>query len=108
MAAVAHTRLTKMLPVGDRVMQTYLTSALGTASGTEWIATGLSHIDRVLGVVVKGTTVSTVEPSVHMNARGTDVAEGTNEGDLGIETTDAGINVLEITVLGKYGGVPAL
>jgi hypothetical protein len=34
------------------------------------------------------------------NARGTGVAEGTNAGDLGIEITDAGINIIEITLRG--------
>jgi hypothetical protein len=92
-----------MLPIGDKVLLTVRTSALGTAQATEWIATGLQWIDRVLGVTVIGDTVSTVEPSVQLNAQGTGVAEGTNAGDLGVETTDAGINVLEITVLGKYG-----
>lgn len=106
MAVVAHTKMTRMLPVGDLVLLTIRTSALGTGSATEWVATGLQWIDRVLGVVVIGDTVSSVEPSVHLNARGTVVAEGTNPGDLGIETTDAGINVLEITVLGKYGSAP--
>ena len=60
----------------------------------------------MLGVVVIGATVSTVEPSVQLNAQGTSVTEGTNAGDLGIEVTDAGTNVLEITMLGTYGAAP--
>jgi len=101
MAAVAHTEVTKRLPVGDRVMQTFRTSALGTAAADEWIATGLSWIDAVVGLVVIGATTSTVQNSVVKNARGTGVAAGTNAGDLGIEVTDAGINVVEVTVIGR-------
>jgi hypothetical protein len=81
-------------------MQTYRTSALGTAAADEWIATGLSWIDCVVGSAVIGATTSTVDNAFQLNAQGTGVTEGTNAGDLGVEVTDAGINVIEVTVIG--------
>ena len=101
MAVVAHTKTTKRLPVGDRVQQTFRTSALGTAAADEWIATGLSFIEAVVGFAVLGATTSTVALAFEKNAQGTGVAGGTNPGDLGIETTDAGINDVEVTVIGR-------
>lgn len=100
MAVLTVTEVTDRLPVGNLVQKTFRTSALGTAAADEWIATGLSWIKAVVGLVVIGATTSTVSLSVTKNAQGTGVAEGTNAGDLGIESTDAGIDVVEVTVLG--------
>lgn len=101
MAAVSVTEVTKRLPVGDRVMQTFRTSALGDNSATEWIATGLSWIDAVVGVVPIGTAPFANTPSFVKNAQGTGVTAGTNPGDLGIEVEAAGDNALEVTVIGR-------
>lgn len=101
MAVVSHTEVTKRLPVGDRVMQTFRTSALGTGAADEWIATGLSWIDAIVGVAAIGTDPFTTLPSFVKNAQGTGVSAGTNAGDLGIEVAAAGDNVLEVTVLGR-------
>ena len=82
---------------------TVRTSALATASATEWIAAadlGMSFLHAVVGFAILGATTSTVAPSFELNAQGTDVAEGTNDGDLDIESTDAGINEMQVTVLG--------
>jgi hypothetical protein len=103
MAVLTVTEPVKRLCVGDKILKTFRTSALGTASAVEWISTGLSWIDAVIGIAVIGTTTSTVALAVTKNAQGTGVAEGTNPGDLGIESTDAGINVVEVTVLGRAG-----
>ena len=82
---------------------TVRTSALGTGAADEYIAAaslGMSFIHAVVGFSVLGATTSTVSPSFELNARGTGVAEGTNDGDLGIESTDATINDVLVTVLG--------
>lgn len=100
MAVVAHTNVTDRLPVGQYVMQTYETSALGTGAADEWIATGLTSIIAVVGCAVLGTTTSTTSVAFEINAQGTGVAEDTNHGDLGIEVTDAGINQVQVTVIG--------
>lgn len=100
MAVLTVTEVTDRLPVGNLVQKTFRTSALGTAAADEWIATGLSWIKAVVGLVVIGATTSTVALAVTKNAQGTGTAEGTNPGDLGIESTDAGIDVVEVTVLG--------
>jgi hypothetical protein len=100
MAVVAHTEVTKRLPVGDRVQQTYRTSALGTGAADEWIATGLSWIDAVVGAVVIGTAGDALTINCVKNARGTGVAAGTNAGDLGVEVSLVGTNVIEVTVIG--------
>jgi hypothetical protein len=99
MAVVAHTELTKKLPVGDRVMQTFRTSALGTAAADEWIATGLSWIDAVVGAVVIGTVGGLSTPNFLKNALGTGGAA--SAGMLGIEVIDAGTNIVEVTVIGR-------
>lgn len=55
MAALTLTELTRRLPVGDRVIQTWRATTNATpANGTEWIATGLTEIEAVLGVSVIG------------------------------------------------------
>jgi hypothetical protein len=101
MAAVAGAFRGERVHLGNYVLKTFRTSALGTAAADEWIATGLSWIDAVIGVVVIGATTSATSLSVQKNARGTGVAEGTNPGDLGIETATAGTNVVEVTVVGR-------
>ena len=101
MAVLSVTEETYRLPVGNLAMKTFRTSALGTAAADEWIATGLSEIIAVVGYAVLGTTTSTVALAFEINAQGTGVAEGTNMGDLGIESTDAGINEVMVTVLGR-------
>lgn len=100
MAAVSTTQVTHRLPVGDRVMQTFRTSALADNSASEWIATGLSWIEAVVGVVPIGTAPFANAPSFVKNAQGTGVSAGTNPGDLGIEVEAAADNVLEVTVIG--------
>jgi hypothetical protein len=89
--------------MSDKHQITVRTSALGTAAADEWIPAatlGLSNIDAIVGTAVIGATTSTTPPAFMKNAQGTGVAEGTNAGDLGIEITDAGINIIEVTVIG--------
>jgi hypothetical protein len=107
MAAVAALLVSGPNYVSDnrkgQVEVTVRTVALGTAAADEWIAAatlGLSFIDSIVGCAVIGATTSTVALAFTKNAQGTGVAEGTNVGDLGIESTDAGINVVEITLRG--------
>lgn len=100
MAVVASTKQTSRIPVGDRVMQTFRTSALGDNAADEWIATGLSLIDAVVGFAALGTAPFTHAPTFVKNAQGTGVTAGTNPGDLGIEVEAAADNVIEVTVIG--------
>lgn len=110
MAVVAHTEVTKRLPIGDRILIVLENSgSLAAASATEWIATGLSWIEAVVGEpVVKGaapfadvsTSADPVSCNVVLNAQGTGVAAGTNPGDLGIEVPQTGKTV-QVTVIGR-------
>lgn len=55
MAALTDTKLIKRLPLGDRAIRTFRATTNATpANGTEWIATGLSDIDAILGVSIIG------------------------------------------------------
>jgi hypothetical protein len=77
--------------------------ATGVASATEWIAKadiGLGEIVAVTGFATLGA--ANVGCNFVMNAQGTGVAEGTNKGDLGVETSAALTNNLLVTVLGKF------
>lgn len=101
MAVLTSTELTKRVPLGDRVVQSFSIAAAGTAAADEWIATGLSHIDAVLGFAPIGATTFTGAPNFQINAQGTGVAVDTNPGDLGVEVTGAGDNTLQVTVIGR-------
>lgn len=110
MAVLAVSQSSKRLPLGDRVLQTFRTSAIGAAAADEWIDTELSFIDAVLGYVALGAageviTVHTgtvgVGANFVKNANGTGVAEGANPGSLGIEVAEGSTNVIEVTVLGR-------
>jgi hypothetical protein len=59
MAALTKTDLTKRIPLGDRVLQSFRVTTGSADTGTEWIATGLSEIVAVVGVAVKGTSAIT-------------------------------------------------
>lgn len=61
----------------------------GAAQATDWIVTGFTSIDTVVGFIVHGTTPLDTGTTFELNARGTGVAEDTNHGDLGIETEAA-------------------
>jgi hypothetical protein len=100
MAVLTHTELTARLPVGDRVMQSYSIAAAGDNAADEWIATGLTHIEAVVGCAPIGAAPFLAAPSFQMNARGTGVTVGANPGDLGVEVEAAGDNTLQVTVIG--------
>ena len=100
MAVLGITKVTARIPVGNRVMQTFRTSALGTGSATEWIATGFSSIDAIVGQAVLGTSGDVITPNFVINAQGTGVAAGVNPGDLGLEVSEAGTNAVLVTVIG--------
>lgn len=102
----ALTTVTKVggrIPDGQFFRQTVrVVTATGVAQAAEWITKaqiGLGEIVAVIGHAVLGTT--DVGCNFVMNAQGTGVAEGTNKGDLGVETTAALTNNLLVTVLGK-------
>lgn len=100
MAAVAHTVVVEGIPLGQYYLDVYRTSALGTGAQDEWIATGRSKIISVLGCVVIGAVdPAGGPPHVAKNARGSNVSEDTNPGDLGIEVEDATTNIVEIACL---------
>lgn len=111
MAVVAHTEVTKKLPVGDRVQQTFsvLSADITAKAANEWIATGLSWIDTVVGITCFGTlpwsdTATTVDPVdaiFLLNAQGTGGTAGNNPGDLGIELPTATPVSVHITVIGR-------
>lgn len=77
-------------------MQTFRATP-GVASATEWIATGLSDVIAVVGFAPLGTTLASM--NFVKNAQGTGVAENTNRGDLGVESSAA--IEFEVTVIGR-------
>jgi hypothetical protein len=101
MAVLTVTEVTNRLPVGDKFMKTFRTSALGTNATDEWIATGLSWIDAVVGAVIDGIEGDEETLNFVKNAQGTAATAGANPGDLGIEANEAATNVVEVTVLGR-------
>lgn len=110
MAALSATVVGHRLPLGDRVVKTLSVAAIGTAAADEYITTGLSWIDTVVGYTVYGTageviTAHTgtvgVGANFVLNAAGTGQTAGTTPGALGIEIADAAANSLHVTVIGK-------
>jgi hypothetical protein len=99
-AALTPTFLTGKLPLGHKVTRTFRVSVTSDAAADEWVDTGLTYIDAVLGFAVIGQAGAVDVPAFRKNARGTGVAEGTNPGDLAIEVVATDL-VLEITVIGK-------
>lgn len=71
MAALSKTDLTKRLTVGDRVMQSFRATSGTAGNATEWIATGLSDIDAVVGMVPTGTTAVSGSENTPAQATGT-------------------------------------
>jgi hypothetical protein len=100
MAALARTDVHRPLPVGDRMQRTFRVTVSNLAAADEWVPTGLSFIDAIIGWAAIGQAGIPDAPVFRKNAQGTGVAEGTNGGDLAIEVvTTAG--TFEVTVLGK-------
>ncbi len=97
MAALTTTVLTNRLPVGNLYMQSFRATA-GAAAADEWIVTGFSWIEAIVGHATIGAT--DLGMNFTKNARGTGVTEGTNAGDLGVEQV-TGSAVFEVTVLGR-------
>lgn len=100
MAALTGTAKTARIPVGDRVMQTFRLSAIGDNAADEYIVTGLSWIDCVVGFAGSGTAPWANVPLFVINAQGTGQTEGDHPGDLGLEVEAATDNDLTVTVIG--------
>lgn len=107
MAALTPTYKTGKLPVGHKVIRTIRASITSNAAADEWIDTGLSEIDGILGWAFIGTVTPTqtgataVEvPNFVLNAQGTGVTAGANPGDLGVEILSGDVTI-EVTVIGK-------
>ncbi len=59
MAALTRTDVTRRLPLGSNVVQTFRVTTGTASNATEWIATGFSNVLAVVGFAVKGTTAET-------------------------------------------------
>ncbi len=89
MAALTRTDVTRRLPLGDRVIQTFRVTTGTASNSTEWIATGFSNIIAVQGFAVKGTTgVTDAIPSVTAAVAAT------------LDFTYTGVNDLTVTIDG--------
>jgi hypothetical protein len=106
-AALTPTFLTGKLPVGHKVDRTFRVSVTSNAAADEWVDTGLTFIDAIVGWAYIGQAAPTQAgaaalevPVFRKNAQGTGVAEGTNPGDLAIEVASGDVTI-EITVRGK-------
>lgn len=106
MAALTPTFTSDPLPIGNKVLRTFRVSPTSNASDDEWVDTGLSWIDAVVGFSFYGTVAPTQGaealqvPVFKKNASGTGATEGDDAGLLGIEVLSQDITV-EVTVLGK-------
>lgn len=111
MAALTATYKTGKLPVGHKVIRV-IECTPGAASGDEWVDTGLSWIDAVLGCTFVSTAANPASPTVTtatagpepvfvLNSQGTDAADTDSGGDLGIEMNAGGTQVIQVTVIGK-------
>lgn len=96
MAALSATQLGNRKPVGDVIEETWKATT-GVAAADEWIATGLSEIESVVGAVVNGAATSGL--NFLLNAQGTGETEDDDPGDLGIEA-EAAVEVI-VTVRGR-------
>lgn len=58
MAALTNSELIKRMPLGDRVLKTFRVTITTAGAADEFIDTGLSHIDAVLGYSPIGTSAT--------------------------------------------------
>ncbi len=107
MAALTPTYKTGKLPVGHKVVRTIRASITSDAAADEWIDTGLTELDGIIGWAFIGQVAPTQAgaaalevPVFRLNAQGTGVAEGTNGGDLAVEIASGDVTI-EVTVIGK-------
>lgn len=99
MAALSPTFLTARIPAGNLLDVTFRVAITNTGSADEWVVTGLSSIEAIVGFAVIGTVGVAITPNFRKNANGTGVAEGTNPGNLALEC--AALATLEVTVRGR-------
>lgn len=110
MAALTPTYLTGKLPIGRRVIRVIRFTISNANAPDEWIDTGLSWIDGVIGCVAVARTADDAEtPGFKKNCGATDgTADGT-QGDENTATAGAGgilavegnAGAWEVTVIGK-------
>ena len=98
MAALSFTKK-RRLPLGDKFLVIGRSGTTGAGAADEWIpaaALGLNQIEEAWVQTIGATaTLTAVVP----NAQGTGVAEGTNPGDVGVESS-AGA-ALAVFAIGK-------
>lgn len=98
MAVLTLTKVTARLPVGDRVMETGRFTIANANAEDEWLPTGLTTIDAIVGIIAIGQADITELPAARKNAQGTVAAENSSHGDLAIE---GNAGTYEITYIGK-------
>jgi len=84
-------------PTGGKVTKTFRATT-GANADDEYIVTGLSKIDTILGWSPIGTTPAALTIVFVKNARGANIGEDVNAGDLGVKST--GALAFEVTVIG--------
>jgi len=99
MAELTATELSRRLPVGDRVIKSFSFAAGTGAQADEYIVTGFSVLEAVLGYAVQGDTTEATTPNFKLNAQGTASDATASNGDLGFES--AGTPTFHVTVLGR-------
>ena len=99
MAELSVTRIGDRRPCGNLFAQVFKVTLSNSSAGSDWFPTDFENIVAVRSCIGTGSTGRFVA-NIIKNARGTDVAEGTNPGDLGIEIL-VGVDAPSyITVLG--------
>jgi len=101
MAVLTITGRSARIPAGPYWMQTYKSATTADSQDAEWVAMEFGNIVAVVGSAVEQITGATSTLNFMKNAQGTGVAEGTNPGDLGVESiAGAAACTFEVTVLG--------
>lgn len=96
MAALTPTELTKRLPLGDRMVKTIRATTGSAGAADEWIVTGLSDIDAILGVNIIG------QSGVPAAATGTVTFIATDPTDEDTITVDGIVYTIQDGTLADY------
>jgi hypothetical protein len=100
MAALTPTHIGRPKPLGDRMVRTIRFTIANANAADEWIVTGLSWVDAVLGIIVTGTGVENDVPTYLRNCQGTGQTEDT-QADGGKLAIEGAAGTWEVTVIGK-------
>lgn len=108
MSVLSKTEITKRLPLGDRVLQSFRVTTGSADATAEWLATGFSEILGVIGFAVKGTTPVTGGTATALaTATNTIPWIATNPSDGDTVTVNDVVYTLKTTITAQAAAVSA-